>query len=67
MTRFFDYQYLWKEATRVLDFLYRDNNQRKIVFKTTTAGWMLTCMPSHAQTCVILPGVNLVSLRLIWP
>ena len=37
---FFDHQYLWKESSHLLDFLRRDNNQKKLVSEATTFGWL---------------------------
>ena len=64
---FFDHQYLWKETTNVLDFLHGDVNQRRAACKTTTADWGGggSWMPSHAQTCLYLPMVNLVGLWVV--
>lgn len=49
----FNYQYLWKETTNVLDFLIRDN-QRKVVSKTTTVDWAQPGVVSHSQTSLYL-------------
>ena len=61
ITGVFDHQYFWNE-TKVLDFLRRDSNQRKIGCNTTTPGWVWRDMSSHTQWCLDLPGVNLIGL-----
>ena len=51
----------------LIDFLNGNNNQGKIVCKTTTAGWVWLYMSSHSQTSFDLSGLNLVDFGLIWP
>ena len=36
----FDHQYLQKKSISILDFLHRDNPQRKIKYETTSFGWV---------------------------
>ena len=33
---------------------------------STTTDWVWLGMSSHIQTCLDLPGVNLVGLRVVW-
>ena len=44
-TRFFDHQYLWKESIDLLDHLVKDNHQLKVVYETTSFGWMWPVVP----------------------
>ena len=37
---FFDCQYLWKETINVLDLVYTNSYQKKIVSKITSVGWV---------------------------
>ena len=43
----------------LFDFLHGDIHNRKVAF--VTFGWVCSSMPSHAQTCLDLPGVLLGS------
>ena len=49
-------QYLWlsisleTKQSVSLGFFHRDKYQRKILYKSTTTGWVWLGMPSHAQT-----------------
>ena len=40
IARFVDCQYLWKESTDILDFLYGDSYFRKLPADTITLGWV---------------------------
>ena len=66
----YDYRILWLsvflDGNKALDFLHRDSNQEQIVCKISTTGWVWPGVPSHDQTCVDIPGLNMVGLRLVW-
>ena len=47
--RLFDHQYLWKESI-ILNFLHGGSHWRRLATETTTFGWELPGVPSHAQT-----------------
>ena len=47
--RLFDPQYLWRESI-VLNVLHGNSHCRRLATETTTFGWELPGVPSHAQT-----------------
>ena len=51
---FIDHQYLWKESVNLLDFLHRDNPQRKVTCETTSFGWVCPVVPLIQSACRLL-------------
>ena len=65
VTEFFDHQYLWKETTNVLDFLYTVSNQGKILCKIDPVVAIVVAL--HAQACLDLQQLSLVGLGIVEP
>ena len=58
-------QYLREETISISSFFHEDNKQGKIACETATTAWVWSGVPSHAQACLDVPGMNLVVLRMV--
>ena len=72
---FFDHQYLQKKLIALLDFLHRNNHQKKGKSKTNTFSWVWVALSSYIQISGnfqevslgnLSCGVRLKRLRLIF-